>query len=357
MSAVSPHFDLQLGALHSTTARPVGGPVALRVQRGMGGAAESLEVDLAQRQGVAPGDAATLALGYDGSTETVFTGTVVEVRPGLQGTRVLALGRLDALLRLRLARRWDSRSAGSLVRDLAGEAGLSTGQVDDGPTLPSYAVDMRQTAAAHLQGLAERLGFDLFTGRDGKLHFRALGDAASLDSGGLGGLGGLAAAAGGLAAGLLGGGGGSAYAAGKLLMTAQARQRSEGVTRVLVGGEGPASSHGDQSSWWLSTGTDSNHGSAGSAGAGRLLFDAAARTQDLAKRFAAGQLATLQRSRHRLLLQVPGRATVELGDDLQASDSGDALLDAGGHVCGLQHRLGPDTGFTTHITVQCGVPA
>lgn len=354
MSAVSPHFDLQLGALHSTTSRPVGGPVRVAVQRGMGGAAEALEVDLAQRQGVAPGDTATLALGYDGSTETVFTGTVVEVRPGLQATRVLALGRMDALLRLRLARRWDSRSAGSLVRDLAGEAGLSTGQVDDGPTLPSYAVDMRLTAAAHLQGLADRLGFDLFTGRDGKLHFRALGDAASLDSGGLGG---LAAAAGGLAAGLLGGGGGGGYAAGKLLLVAQAQQRAEVTTQVVVGGEGPASSHGDQSSWWLSTGTDSNHGSAGSAGAGLLLLDAAARTQDLANRFAAGRLATLQRSRHRLQLQVPGRATLELGDDIQASDSGDALLDAGGYICALQHCLGPDTGFTTRITVQCGVPA
>lgn len=352
MAQVSPHFELTLGALQSSTARPVAGPVRMAVVRPMGGAAESLEIDLQQRQGVAPGDDATLALGFDGSTETVFSGTVVEVLPGLQGVRVLALGRMDALLRLRKAQRWEQRSAGSVLRDLAGAAGLTTGQVDDGPTLPSFAIDMRLNAAAHLKGLAERLGFALFTGRDGRLHFRALGDAAQLDAGGLGG---LASAAAGAAAGLLGGGGGgTGYAAGKHLIAAHASQRAAGITQVVVGGEGPASSHGNGSSWWLSTGADVNHGSAGSAGADLLQLDAAARTQDLASRFAAGTLATLQRSAHRLQLRTLGRASLELGDSVQVSDSGDALLDAGGYVCSLVHRLGPDTGFTTDITVQCG---
>jgi hypothetical protein len=354
MAQVSPHFQLQLGALRSSTDRPVAGPVRFSVVRPMGGAAESLEIDLVQRQGVAPGDAATLALGFDGATETVFTGSVVEVIPSLQGVRVLALGRMDALLRHRSARRWEARSAGSVVRDLAGAVGLATGQVDDGPTLPSYAIDMRLNAAAHLRRLAARLGFELFTGRDGKLHFRALGAAASLDSGGLGGLAGAAAGAATALLGGGGGGGGTGYAAGKHLIAAQAHQRAAGITQVVVGGEGPASSHGDQSSWWLSTGADTNHGSAGSAGAGLLLLDAAARTQDLAGRFAAGSLATLQRSGHRLLLRTLGRAALELGDDLQVSAAADAAINASGYVCQLQHRLGPDTGFVTDISVQAG---
>ncbi len=355
MTQVHPQFKLQLGGLASASDRPVGGPGRIRVIRGMDGAADALEVELAERRGVAPGDDASADLGFDGDTETVFTGRVVEVAPSLAGVRVLALGTMDKLLRLRLARSYEDRSAGAIVRDLADAAGVDVGTADDGPTLPRYAIDQRLDAGRQLRALAERLGFELYTDRAGALMFRALGDAAGLDAGGLGGLAGAAAsAATSVASALLGGGSGTGYEVGKHLFAARAVRRADGVQQFAVGGEGPASSHGSQSSWWLSTDATQNEGSAGSGDAGALAFDAAARTKDLADRFAAGYLSSAQRGRRMLWLRTMGRAALELGDDVKVGSAADDELNASGYVRRLTHRCDGRDGFVTEIGIEVG---
>ena len=357
MSSVAPNFSLALGGLSSSTARAVGGPTDIRVTRRMDGVAESLEVELAERRGIAPGDDASAELGFDGATQKVFTGSVVEVRATLAGVRVLALGRMDALLRLRVARSYEARSAGAIVRDLADAAGVDVGQADGGPTLPRFALDDRVNAGQHLRDMARRLGYELYTDRDGKLMFRALGAAAGLDSA-AGGLGGLAAAAGGAVASLLGGGGfGTGYEAGTNLIAARGARRAAGVEQVDVGGEGPASSHGDQSSWWLSTAEDQNHGHAGSGSAAVLRLDAAARTKDLADRFAAGSLASAQRGAATLWLRVMGRASLELGDPVRLSAAADDTLNGSGYVRALTHRCSSAAGFVTDVGVELGAAA
>ena len=357
MSQVTPHFVLTLGGLTSNTDRAVGGPVAVNVTRSMGGGADALTVELAQRRGVQPGDDAGAELGFDGSTEKVFTGRVVEVAPTLTGVRVLALGRMDALLRLRVARSWEDRSVGAIVRDLADAAGVDVGRVDDGPTLPRFVVDAQSNAAAHVRALAERLGFELYTDRSGKLMFRALGAAAGLDSAGLGGLAAAAASAASVASAavgsLLGGASsGTGYEAGKHLIQATAWQRSAGVAAVNIGGAGPASSHGNQSSWWLSTGDDPHQGSAGSGHPMLMRMDAAARTKDLADRFASGTLVSAQRGTRTLRLRTLGRAALELGDTVQVGAAEDDAINASGYVRTLVHRCTASTGFVTDIGVE-----
>jgi phage protein D len=331
MSSVTPHFLLTLGGLTSRHDRAVGGPVHIHVARAMGGGADALTVQLAQRRGVQPGDDASAELGFDGSTEKVFTGRVVEVAATLAGVRVLALGRMDALLRLRVARSYEDRSVGAIVRDLADAAGLEAGTVDDGPTLPRFAVDAQNNAATHVRALAERLGFELYTDRGGKLMFRALGAAAGL-------LGGAAS--------------GTGYEAGRHLLQASALHRAAGTAAVSVGGEGPASSHGGQSAWWLSTGDDANHGSAGSGEPVLLRFDAAARTKDLADRFASGALVSLQRGTRTLRLRTLGRAALELGDTVQVGKAEDDALNASGYVRTLLHRCTAAHGFVTDIGIE-----
>jgi len=357
MGQLTPHFVLTLGSLSSNSERAVGGPVRVDVTRSMGGGADALRVDLVQRRDVQAGDDASVELGFDGETETVFTGRVVEVAPTLTGVRVLALGRMDALLRLRVARSWEDRSVGAIVRDLADAAGLDVGRVDDGPTLPRFAVDAQSNAATHVRALAERLGFELYTDRSGKLMFRALGPATGLDSAGLGGLAAgaasVASAAGSAVSGLLGGAsGGTGYEAGKHLIHATALQRSAGVAAMTIGGAGPASSHGDQSSWWLSTGDDAHKGSAGSGEPLLIRMDAAARTKDLANRFAAGTLVSAQRGTRVLRLRTLGRAALELGDTVQVAGAEDEAINASGYVRTLVHRCAASTGFVTDIGVE-----
>ena len=218
---LKPVFTLSFGSYRATEADAVGGPTRIVVERAMASAADALEVILMDRSGVAPGDPATVELGHDDSREKVFTGEVAEVQPTLAGVRIRALGTTNALLNLRVAAMYENQAAGSIVRDLVGQAGLDTGTIDDGPLLPRYAVDRRLSAHRHVRDLADRLGYELYTDRDGKLMFHGLGDAASLDAGGLGALAGAAAS--------LLGAGGEGYEFGKHLTAAAGRQRVAGA--------------------------------------------------------------------------------------------------------------------------------
>src|SRR5215207_8598440 len=151
-----PTFTLAVGGLRSTKDEPVGGPTGFVIDRDMDVPADALRLYLKERSGIAVGDEATLALGYEGEEETVFTGTVEAVRPAITGVAVRALGALNELLNLRASAAFTNQSTGSIARDLLGRAGLSAGTVDEGPVLPRYVVDSVVSGYRHLKELADR---------------------------------------------------------------------------------------------------------------------------------------------------------------------------------------------------------
>jgi hypothetical protein len=323
MAILRPVFTITAGSFRTDEKNPAGGPESIVVDRDMNAPSELAEIVMMDRSGIAADNPLSIELGHDGQRQTVFTGDVIAVQATLQGVRIRALGKMHALLDLRTAAFYENQSAGSIVSDLIGQAGLSKGTVDDGPTLPRFAVDRRTSAFRHVRGLADRLGFEVYTDRSGKVMFHGLGAAAGLDA--AGGLGAVASAA----ASALGVGG-----------------SVEGV-----GGESPMSSQGDSTSYWLSSGENQNHGDSGGGGVSLLLMDPAARTQDLADRFAAGYLATRARRHYQIEVTVLGRSSLELGDAVQFSAAPEDLINGKGYVRGLRHRYGAAHGFTTTLRI------
>src|SRR5688572_6910342 len=167
----TPHFKLVLGGLTSETDRPEGGPWSFMVDRSLEVPADGLRVKLAQRGDVAPGDDAQLELGDEDGVGRVFTGTVVEVRRRPDGAEIFAAGTVLKLLELRVSSLYQEQAAGAVARDLLDKAGLDAGDISDGLSLPRFAVERRRSAFAQLKALATRLGFDLFSDREGKIHF------------------------------------------------------------------------------------------------------------------------------------------------------------------------------------------
>jgi phage protein D len=349
MANIKPTFSLSVGSLRSTSESPVGGLRWLVSDRDMGFAADSLEIELTERSDVAIDNDVALELGYEDEKKKVFTGTVVELRPTLLGTRVRALGKMNALLKLRTAAVYEGQTVGQIVQDLLGKAGLTGETVSDGPTLPRFTIDQRCSGYRYAKDLAERLGYELYTDREGKVMFQALGAAKRADSAG-GALGGAAAAAAGAAA-ALAGVGGSGYQYGKHLIRAGARRQAPAWSKVEVGGESPMSSLGDKSAHWLTASEDSNHGSAGEGDQTLLVIDPSARTKDLSDRFAAGYLNTFGRTAHQLTTTVFGQPGIELGDSVSVSDVPDALANGSGYVRAVRHRFGVDVGFLTDLRI------
>ena len=356
MAGHRPRFAFTAGSLSADSAIPAAGPSRFVVERSLGVPIDGLRVWLADSGGVAPGDRVRLDLGDEDGLERVFTGSVAELRPALSGCSLFCTGTMLGLVELRVAAFYQDRSAGDVVRDLAAQAALQTGAISDGLTLPRYAIERRVGAHAQLRRLAQRLGFALFADRLGQVHFRGLGAAAKLGSaGGLGGLvadaAGAAGAAGAAAAALgLGGAAGGGLAYGKHLLSADAALRPPPGRKIVVGGESPMSGQGEDKSFWL-TATDSDFEDSAGAGDELLIADAAARTKDMAGRFAAGYAAGLGARTAALRLSVLGMPALELGDSISTSDAPEARLNASGMIAGLRHRFSAREGFVTDLVV------
>lgn len=355
MAGRRPCFAFTAGSLSSDTGAPVAGPTRFVVERSLDVPVDGLRIALSESGGVAAGDAVTLELGDEDGTERVFTGSVAEIRPRLGGCELFCAGTMLPLVDLRVSSFYRDQSAGDVVRDLIGLVSLDEGTIADGADLPRFAIDRSLGAHAQLRRLADRLGYALFADRDGKVHFRGLGAAASLDAGGggLGGALGAVAGAASAAASAIGslldaGGGGLAY--GKHLIAAQGGLRPAFGRELIVGGESPMSGQGEDKSFWLTT-TDSDYEGSSGDGDPLLVIDPAARTKDLADRFAAGYAATLGQRASEIRLTVQGIASLELGDASGASGAPESALNASGFVKGLRHRFGERDGFVTDIAL------
>jgi phage protein D len=342
MSTLRPTFTLTIGSLSSSTDNPVAAPGALFVDRDMDVPADALRLHLRERAGIAVGDEVTLELGHDGEEETAFTGAVEAVRPAISGVAVRALGKTHDLLNLRVSTTYVNQSAGSIARDLIGQAGLSAGTVDDGPVLPRYVVDRAMSGYRHLKELADRLGYELYADRDGNLMFHPLGPSANLDS--LGGA--LGAAAGGLL-----GVGGESYAFGQQLLSAATGWRGVAWGTVNVGGESPISGQGDTTEHWLTTDDADYTGTAGDVAPVLLVRDPVARTKDLADRFAAGRLAVAARTARGVSITVLGRPQVDLGHTVAVADVPDETVNGSGYVRAIRHRFDDESGFVTEMRI------
>ena len=351
MSGLAPRFSFTAGQLTADSDSPVAAPSRFVVERSLDVPVDGLRVLLAESGGVAAGDAVELELGDDDGLERVFTGTVAEVRPRLGGCQLLCVGTLLALAELRVASFYQDQSAGDIVKDLIGQASLQQGQIEDGITLPRYAVERRLGALAQVRRLAERLGYSVFSDREGKVHFRGLGAAASLGAGGLGGIAGAAAGAAGAAAGALGlGGSGGGLTFGVHLLAARGAAQPAFARKVTVGGESPMSGQGEDKSFWL-TAKDTDYQDSAGSGDEWLITDGAARTKDMALRFAEGYAAAFARRARAVRVSVLGMPTVELGDSLSTSEAPEAGLNASGTVTALRHRFGERDGFVTDLTI------
>ena len=341
MPTLRPTFTLTIGALSSSTDNPVAGPGTLVVERDMDVPADALRLRLRERAGIAVDDTVTLALGHDGEEETVFTGAVETVRPAISGVVVRALGKTHDLLNLRTSDTYVNQSAGSIASDLIGQAGLSSGTVEDGPVLPRYVVDRAVSGYRHIKELADRLGYELYADRDGNIMFHALGPAANLDA-----LGALGAVAGSLL-----GAGGESYACGQQLLSAAAGRRGVAWGKVEVGGESPMSGQGDTTEHWLTTNDADYMGSAGNAEPALLVRDPVARTKDLADRFAAGRLAVAARVAREVSISVLGRPQVDIGHTISVADVPDETVNGSGYVRAIRHRFGDEAGFVTEVRI------
>lgn len=258
----------------------------------------------------------TISLGYEDDLQPVFAGSLDSIERGLSSIRTFALGGCLKLLDLRVNEIYTDQTAGDVVKDLAGKAGLDVGDVQDGLDLPSYYVDNSYNAYDHVRELAERCAFDVYVTPDGKLVFKEYKPAETHPL---------------------------EYA--KNIISIEAAFEKPTYTSVKAYGESPASRKGDDTSHWLTKDDVS-----GEVGSGNQLeiVDPAIRDTDTAEKVAKARLKVLSLSKF-FKLVVVGSPKIRLGDAVEVKKMPDDALNGELKVMRVEHVLNKSEGFTTRI--------
>jgi phage protein D len=282
---------------------------------------------LGQVGGIDPAlqDAATVELGYadNGGFTQVFTGLVETIRTSLLTRQVSITSAARALARLRIDQTYEGQTAGAIVRDLASQASIAVGAVDDGITFPSYVIDKRRTALSHIRELAALSGVDAYIDSNGKLVFQAFTTGQVIHE--------------------------VDYA--KQVLTLEVERTAEADVTVHAWGESPTGSSGEDAWGWLTKDFSPSEGTAGNGPKLVFVEKPALRTSAAAATAAAARLREIQRRTVRGVVTMPGRPEVKLGDAVQLRDVPTSSLNDTYQVRHVMHRVTKEGGFITEVRI------
>ncbi|MEM6263413.1 MAG: hypothetical protein AAGI38_12950 [Bacteroidota bacterium] len=270
----------------------------------------------------APGASVVVKMGEKGNEKQVFTGVLTRAARSFTELAFEASSDFRKLSRLRLSRIYEDSSMGDIVKDLANEASVALGSIDNGLKFPSYVVSPRMTVYAHLSTLSEQGGFQLYADPEDKLMFHV-----PTPSG---------------APGL--------FQYGVNVLSVEQIEVGEGITEVEVFGESPASlGQGNEATSWL---TKKNlSGKSGSGDTQLRVYAPAVRTQQDAAQISQ-QILDRRKSRIVLKVKVLGAEGVHLTDVLQLQQMPQNQHNGTFSVTALKHRFTPDKGFFSHLTLE-----
>ncbi|MFO1432391.1 MAG: hypothetical protein U1F76_19995 [Candidatus Competibacteraceae bacterium] len=315
--------------------------LSLRVDLDMDGVGGHCAIELGDSTiAVQPGAAVKVELDAGDGMLPVFTGQVDNVRIGASSQWLLADDSLAALARLDLEAAYQDVKAGFIVKDIFQQAGVTAGEVVDGPQLPTYVLHRGPRALRHLQTLAELCGADLYTDGQGRVHCAVPRTGGTAEQ---------------------------TFRHGENILTLDLHLMPPAYDSVEVWGEGAASSQGADKYYWLVTDLTGVNGKAaltansqvnpGSLGKlPRPIYQGAVRSGEAARGVAEAQVKALAARWLRGHIEVYGTPGVEPGHRVQivglpTDHSATAVL-ASGHlprVRRVQHRLDRQRGLLTRL--------
>lgn len=324
---LTPAYKLTLGErIVDTTDEPQASTaVSLSVALDMEAPADSATLVMGQVGRFRPerGDEAAIELGYadNGGLTRVLSGTLTAVEPGLTTRRLVVHSAAASLLRSFADTTHENKTAGDIVRELAGAAGISVAQADAGISFPAYVIDGRRSAWQHLRELADLCGFDLYLNPDGELVFQKFVNGRTVH----------------------------VFDFGRDVLALEQLQTAPRAETVEAWGESPTGAQGEDSWGWLTKDFSGTKGSAGSGEPTLLLERPVLRTARAAQSGADALHTELQRRGVRGRLLVLGNPAVKLGDAIRLQHNPEAELNGTFQVRSVTHHISKAKGFTTLI--------
>jgi phage protein D len=322
---LTPAYNLTIGdrVVDSTEEPRASALTDLTVSLNMDVPADSFTLVLGRVGGLSPerDDDASIELGYaDGDLQKVITGKVASTEPGLTSMRVIGYSPAAVLLRSSGELNFEGKTAGAIVQDLAGKAGVGVARADDGITFPYYVIDGRRSFYSHIKDLARLSGLDLYIDPDGEIILERFTGGRTVH----------------------------VLEYGKHIIETEVREAAPPAGSVEAWGESPGGGRADEAWAWLTKDFSSSLGKAGSDGAKLLIERSSLRTAGAARTAAEAALTEIQRRSVRGQLTIAGRPEILLGDSIRLSGIPDRP-EGTFQVRRITHRVTKARGFTTTV--------
>lgn len=329
--------QVEIGPLTaSTTPRPEARQLLSLVgELEMGGAGGRCVVELAGPSLSPPslGDRVRVSLGDERGLTPIFTGEVLGSTRTVTALRISAVDGLTKLARMDVEGYYEDQTAGAIVRDVLGQAGLEAGTIADGPTLGRYTLHRGPRALRHLQRLAELCGADLYTDGEGRVCFTTPSEQGTRHT----------------------------FRYGRDVLQFHLESAQPAFDSVVVRGEGAADTQGSDKAHWLVTDLESVSGKAALGASGAVtpgqegerplqVMEGAVRSGEAARALAEARMAAVASRAVRGFLEVLGSPSVTPGDDVLVEDlPGEGAPLPALRVRRVRHRLDSHHGFVTRV--------
>ncbi|MEM2027476.1 MAG: hypothetical protein QXR45_06520 [Candidatus Bathyarchaeia archaeon] len=263
------------------------------------------------------GDAILVQIGYGEELKDVFNGFVDDVENEITRVRVLGLDSASKLLNTRVNQVYEGQTAGQIVSDLAGKAGVRVEEAADGIRFPQYTVDDGKNVYEHMRDLADKCGFSLYMNVKNKIMFKKYERKEP-----------------------------HILEYGKNIIHIEVDKHEPRFTQVSVRGESPASFKGADKAHWLTKRLV--EGLAGSGGNRLLIIDPTAKDRDMADKMAEAKLNELMKTLTGTA-KIIGDANIDLCDTIEIRCLRQNYLNSEYQVRSVEHILNRKEGFITTV--------
>jgi hypothetical protein len=267
------------------------------------------------------GDPVTIELTAGEKSVQVMAAEVQQIQSSLGQTEIVGVTGLQKLAQARLNQGYENQSLSQIVQDIAGQVGVSTGEIETGNTYPYLAIHDGKSLLTHIVELAKREGLDVYCDPDNQLTVKKFTKTSADHT----------------------------FYYGIDLLDLHLFNHPPTSDQVQVSGESPSSNQGTETWHWLVKDPTSCQGKAGKGSKSLSLQDGAIRTKDTADSFAKAKVNALKNQATGGQLKILGNPTVKLGDAIEIKEAPKPELNGLFKVASVRHIFNKRDGYLTVI--------
>ncbi|MCI0489360.1 MAG: hypothetical protein L0229_22435, partial [Blastocatellia bacterium] len=273
-------------------------------------------------QAIKTGDQITIELTSGDKSAKVMTANLHSIRSSFELTQIIGRSGAQKLADARLDQVYENQSLKQIANDLASQAQVDAGQIEQGSTYSYFVADQSKNLLRQIRELAARDGLDAYFDADNKLTLKKFNKSSADHT----------------------------FYFGIDIFDLQIFNRKAATEHILVYGESPASNQGSDTWHWIAKDLTPFRSEVGQGVKTLGIQDGAVRTKDAADNLATSKFGAIKDQSVRGRMKTLGNPKVKIGDAIEIKNATKPELNGLFKVISVRHVFNKREGYLTFIT-------